>query len=109
MKTRNLLFAMALPTLFAACTAEEIVNQAENNALNNRAVLGDLVVNVEENAASRATWSDETLSWGAWEEEDAFSGALVDGTGSVTDNLCGNGVHKGNIRYYSTFGYSFCK
>ena len=96
MKTKNLLVAMALPTLFAACTAEEIVNQAENNALNNRALLGDLVVNVEENAASRATWSDETLSWGAWEEEDAFSGALVDGTGSVTDNLLTNYIYKKN-------------
>ena len=59
MKTKNLLVAMALPTLFAACTAEEIVNQADNNVLENRALLGDLVVNMETPVASRASWSEK--------------------------------------------------
>ena len=98
MKTKNLLFAMALPTLFAACTAEEIVNQADNSAvLENRALLGDLVVNMESPVASRASWSEENLAWGAWEEDDAFSGALVDATpGTVDNSLLTNYVYKKN-------------
>ena len=99
MKTRNLLLAMALPTLFAACTAEEIVNQADNNAvLENRALLGDLVVNVEGNVASRASWSEEDLKWGAWEEGDAFTAALTDGAtiGTAENKLWTNYVWKKN-------------
>ena len=91
MKTRNLLVAMALPTLFAACTAEEIVNQADNNAaLENRALLGDLVVNAEGNVASRAAWSEENLAWGAWEEGDAFTAALTD---AVTEGTAGDKLY----------------
>jgi len=73
MKTRNLLVAMALPTLFAACTAEEIVNQADNNVLETRALLGDLSVKIENPVASRVAWSDETLKWGDLEDDDVFS------------------------------------
>ena len=97
MKTNKILVALALPALFAACTAEEIVNQADNNALENRALLGDLVVNMETPVASRASWSAEDLAWGAWEEDDAFSGALVDAApGTVGNSLLTNYVYKKN-------------
>ena len=79
MKTRNLLLAMALPTLFAACTAEEIVNQADNNVLETRALLGDLSVKIENPVASRASWSEEDLTWGEFTEDDVLTSALVDG------------------------------
>lgn len=79
MKTRNLLVAMALPTLFAACTAEEIVNQADNNVLETRALLGDLSVKIENPVASRASWSEEDLTWGEFTEDDVLTSALVDG------------------------------
>ena len=78
MKTNKILVALALPALFAACTAEEIVNQADNNVLENRALLGDLVVNMETPVASRASWSEKDLAWGAWEDDDAFTSALED-------------------------------
>ena len=97
MKTNKILVALALPALFAACTAEEIVNQADNNALETRALLSDLVVNMESPVASRASWSEKDLAWGAWEEDDAFSGALVDATpGTVGNSLLTNYVYKKN-------------
>ena len=88
MKTNKILVALALPALFAACTAEEIVNQADNNVLENRALLGDLVVNMETPVASRASWSEKDLAWGAWEDDDAFTSALVDaGATPAWDNV----------------------
>jgi len=99
MKTRNLLVAMALPTLFAACTAEEIVNQADNNVLETRALLGDLSVKIENPVASRVAWSDETLKWGDLEDDDVFSSAVVDATrgwDNVGNSLLTNYIWKKN-------------
>lgn len=68
--------AVALPALLAACTAEEVVEQAPVANLSGRAVLDpNFAVNVAEGAQSRFAW--ENTVW-SWEEGDKFGAAVVD-------------------------------
>ena len=77
MKTKHILTAMVLPTLLAACTADEIV---ENNNVNLDGVakLNPITFTMGENADSRLLWDNTGLGnwkWGA--EGDQFSAFLV--------------------------------
>lgn len=75
MRTKHVLMAMALPALFAACTSDEFVEQPAQGNLDGRAVLGNLKVNVAEDAATRFAWED--LKW-SFEEGDQFGAAVTD-------------------------------
>lgn len=55
MKTKHLLIALALPSLFAACTAEEFDQGNDAVALKNRIPLGDVTLSFGDNANTRLT------------------------------------------------------
>ena len=75
MRTKNLLLAVALPTLFAACTADEFVQAPAQDALAGRALLNpNFAINVVENPTTKFAW--ENLAW-SMEEGDQFGGAVV--------------------------------
>lgn len=80
MKTKHILTALALPAMFAACTAEDIVS--ENNALQQdaRAKLSkDFVLNINNGAESRyAVVSDGAGLKFDYEEGDLIGANLID-------------------------------
>lgn len=103
MRTKHVLMAMALPALFAACTSEEIVEQPVQNNLSERALLGDLNVNVDNNVTSRFAW--DNYIWN-FEEGDQFGAAVVDPIkiGQYSDGfMLGNYIFtKGSEGYTTT-------
>lgn len=93
MKTKHVLIAMALPALFAACSADEFVNN-EQPELGNRAKLDNVSFVADQTASTRFTYLDENLRWD-FEANDAFSGFMVDNNaGTVTDDLRTNYLFK---------------
>lgn len=93
MKTKHVLIAMALPALFAACSADEFVNN-EQPELGNRAKLDNVSFVADQAASTRFTYLDENLRWD-FEANDAFSGFMVDNNaGAVTDDLRTNYLFK---------------
>lgn len=93
MKTKHVLIAMALPALFAACSADEFVNN-EQPELGNRAKLDNVSFVADQAASTRFTYLDENLRWD-FEANDAFSGFMVDNNaGTVTDDLRTNYLFK---------------
>lgn len=98
MKTNKILVALALPALFAACTAEEIeVASVQQNTLADRALLDpSFAINVNEGVGSRFAW--ENLNW-KFEDGDQFGAAITDVTtqGTVTGtSLIGNYIFSKN-------------
>ena len=97
MKTNKILMAVALPTLLAACTAEEIVEQSPVANISGRALLDpNFSVSVAEGAESRFAW--ENLNW-KFEEGDQFGAAVTDVAtqGTVTGtSLIGNYIFSKN-------------
>lgn len=86
MRIKHILTAMVLPTLFAACTADEFTENGANVNLADRVTLNPITITVEgEGADTRFAWDEEAAggigNW-TWENTDAFSAFLVnDGTG----------------------------
>lgn len=104
MRTKHVLMAMALPALFAACTADEFVEQANQGNLGGRALLGNLNVNVANNdATTRFAW--DNYAW-SFEDGDQFGAAVVDPT-TIDDisstEMLGNYIFtKGSEGYTTT-------
>lgn len=77
MKTKHLLTAMVLPALFAACSADELLDNGQPE-LGNRAKLDNVSFVFDNSGAStRFAYQDEGLKW-LFENGDGFSGFLVD-------------------------------
>ena len=95
MKTKILFASMVLPTLFAACTAEDLVqNQNAGTALEGRALLSPLTINVsDETPATRFSWNEATGGWNDFTANDKFSAGLVDAAGTVGDEVYTNYVY----------------
>lgn len=106
MKTKILLASMVLPTLFAACTAEDLVqNQNVGTALEDRALLDPLTINVsDETPVTRFSWNEATGGWNDFTANDKFSAGLVDAAGTVGDNVYTNYVYSSNdgVSYTTT-------
>ena len=79
MKTKHFLMALALPAVFAACTADDFVTgQPENPNLANRTVVGNISFVSPDVANTRLIW-DNGLKW---TETDKLGAALMDETNS---------------------------
>lgn len=75
MKTKHFLMALALPAVFAACTADDFVTgQPENPNLANRTVVGNISFVSPNVANTRLIW-DNGLKW---TETDKLGAALMD-------------------------------
>lgn len=102
MRTKHVLMAMALPALFAACTSDEFMEQPAQGNLDGRAVLGNLQVNVADDATTRFAW--ENLKW-SFEDGDQFGAAVTDPTtlGTVVNtHMLGNYIFSKNGGSYTT-------
>lgn len=84
MKTKHLLIALALPSLFAACTAEEFENGNDTVALKNRTPLGDITLDFGGNADTRLGLGDNSFYAFNWVDGDDLGASLID-TRNATD------------------------
>ena len=77
MRTKHLLTAMVLPTLFAACTNEEldVVNNVES--LGGRAVVENVKFNLSESASSRLVYDVADAEY-VWQAGDQVGACLMD-------------------------------
>lgn len=94
MRTKQILTTMVLPALFAACTADDFV---ENNNVNieGRALLNPITFNVGAPVDTRFTWNEAGFGNWTYENTDAFSAFLVDGTLDTPANkLLTNYIYK---------------
>lgn len=81
MKTRKLLFAMALPAVFAACTAEDLVETSSVKTLDGRAVLGSVPMDiVQGDAETKFAWSAAANYYWKFEAGDQYGAAITDPT-----------------------------
>ena len=90
MKTKHILTALALPTMFAACTADDIVS--ENNALQQaeRAKLSkDFVLKTNNEIDSRYAVEGATSLNFVFEEGDLIGANLIDAFAARTENADG--------------------
>ena len=90
MKTKHILTALALPTVFAACTADDIVS--ENNALQQaeRAKLSkDFVLKTNNEIDSRYAVEGATSLNFVFEEGDLIGANLIDAFAARTENADG--------------------
>lgn len=81
MRTKHILTAMVLPALFAACTADEFVENGSSVSLEGRELLKSFPISVEgAGVDTRFAWNEEAAggigNW-AWENTDKFSAFLV--------------------------------
>lgn len=100
---KNLLIALALPAVFAACSQEDIVS-LENNSLNGLGTpAGKIDFVLNEGAESRLAWG--TTGDPVWSSDDAFSLFWLGATG---ENKAG-GVYKSatNALYQREEGEAF--
>lgn len=77
MKTKHILTAMALPALFAACTAEDIVNEGANT-LQQRPMVENLTLKVVEGAESRYAVDGASSLKFNFETGDKIGAAIID-------------------------------
>ena len=94
MKTRKLLFAMALPAVFAACTAEDLVETSSVKTLDGRAVLGSVPMDiVQGDAETKFVWEASKYAW-KFETGDQYGAAITDPTlGTVADKMLTNYIY----------------
>lgn len=79
MKTKHILTALALPAVFAACTADDIVNENSMTNLQGRAKLSEnFVAKVSEGVESRYSVEGETKLYFTFETNDQFAAATID-------------------------------
>lgn len=100
MKAKHLLTGLVLPTVFAACTSEEIVSQQDvvKNDLSNRPVVGKVELNLG-GMESRGTVGDPYFNSIAFVEgEDGFGARIIDVYDPV--DLTGNKVLDHAARNY---------
>lgn len=84
MKTKHLLIALALPSLFAACTAEEFDQGNNAVALKNRIPLGDVTLSFGNNANTRLGLVEDSYYAFSWVDGDDLGASLID-TRNATD------------------------
>lgn len=76
MKTKNLLTAMVLPALFAACTQDEFESMSQQTPmLNGRQLVENVTLNVEGAAETRLAYGTDGYSW---DEGDQIGACLMD-------------------------------
>lgn len=78
MKTKHLLIALALPSLFAACTAEEFDQGNDAVALKNRIPLGDVTLSFGDNANTRLGLGEDSYYAFSWVDGDDLGASLID-------------------------------
>lgn len=77
MKTKNLLTAMVLPALFAACTQDEFESMSQQTPmLDGRQLVENVTLNVGGAAETRLAYGTDGYSW---EEGDQIGACLMDG------------------------------
>lgn len=94
MRTKQILTTMVLPALFAACTADDFV---DNNNVNieGRALLNPITFHVGAPVDTRFAWDETNNGKWIYQNTDAFSAFLVDGTlNTPEDNLLTNYIYK---------------
>lgn len=76
MKTKNLLTAMVLPALFAACTQDEFESMSQQTPmLNGRQLVENVTLNVEGAAETRLAYGSDGYTW---DEGDQIGACLMD-------------------------------
>lgn len=76
MKTKNLLTAMVLPALFAACTQDEFESMSQQTPmLNGRQLVENVTLNVEGAAETRLAYGSDGYNW---DEGDQIGACLMD-------------------------------
>lgn len=97
MKSRILFTSTVLPMLFAACTAEDLVNdQNVGTSLEGRALLAPITITVNgDTPDTRFSWNEAGGAWNGFTAEDKFSAGLVDGATlwTPTDKVLTNYVY----------------
>lgn len=79
MRTKHILTALALPALFAACTADDFVNEGANAGLQERAKLSKDFKLITSDASTRYTISEQNGSLKFnFTEGDKVGAAIVD-------------------------------
>lgn len=78
MKTKHILTALALPAVFAACTAEDIVNEGAVALQERATVSGNFTVKVGEGVESRYAVAGSTSLKFNFETGDKFGAAIID-------------------------------
>ena len=101
MKAKHLLTGLVLPTVFAACTSEEIVSQQDvvKSDLSNRPVVGKVELNLG-GMESRGTVGDPYFNSIAFVEgEDGFGARIIDTYSPIS--LAGDKVLDHAVRNYT--------
>lgn len=76
MKTKNLLTAMVLPALFAACTQDEFESMSQQTPmLDGRQLVENVTLNVEGTAETRLAYGSDGYTW---DEGDQIGACLMD-------------------------------
>lgn len=102
MRTKHLLMALALPTVFAACTADDILEQGSNvNNMAARKAVGEISF-VNSDIQSRLVF-DNGLKWTA---EDKLGAALMDEWNTGTDKDATKNYDIVN-KIYSNYQYDY--
>lgn len=99
MRTKHLLFAMALPIAFAACTSDEFPETGSTVA---RGTLENIAIAVEDGASTRFAW--ENNAW-TYETGDKFGAGVADPTlGTIANTYISNYVYtkQSNGKYSTT-------
>jgi len=94
MKTKHILTAMVLPAMFAACTAEEIVEN-NNIAVNANFAEVESVGFTTKNLESRLQFNPETFTWD-WEDTDKFILYMADDAKTLNEGSTTNPVYPGD-------------
>jgi len=94
MKTKHILTAMVLPAMFAACTAEEIVENNNVAANVNRTQVEAVTFAANGEADSRLVWDEETGKF-AWEDTDKFLLFPADDGTTVNESTSTTTVYPG--------------
>lgn len=104
MKTKHFLMALALPAVFAACTADDFVTgQPENPNLANRTVVGNISFVSPDVANTRLIW-DNGLKW---TETDKLGAALMDERKSGTPDAAPAKNYTIVDKLYSNYRYDY--
>ena len=94
MKTKHILTAMVLPAMFAACTAEEIVENNNFATTANRTQVESVAFVANGEADSRLVWDEETGKF-AWEDTDKFLLFPADDATTVNESNSTTTVYPG--------------
>lgn len=95
MKTKHVFIALCLPTLFAACSSEELIDNGGSNALNGRAKVNLKVSVSPDNQANTRITPDGNGDF-LWQPTDQLGAVIVD---PATLNTVAGSAHLVNNRF----------